>query len=173
MCFYNGEFVNSLSLDLTKAFDLVNSSYILRSFYLYGIGDIENYWIRNYLTSRVQFTNIGISCSSVLPIERGVPQCSILAPLLFLIFMSHICTSSHFFKFCMHADDKSLLCSSKNTYKLIGELNIDYGSFNCWFVAKQLILNESKTKFMVFHQSNKLHSSDCSASNFYLQCIHQ
>ena len=154
--FDNGEFVISIFLDLTKAFDLVNRSYLLRKLYLYGVRDIENYWIRSYLTGRVQFTNIGDSCSSVLPVERGVPQGSIFGPLLFLIFINDLCNSSQFLKFCMYADDTSLLCSSKNIYELIGKVNIELGKINSWFVANQLIINESKTKFMVFHRSKKL-----------------
>ena len=53
----------------------------------------------------------------------------------------------------MYADDISLLFSSKNIFELIGKVNTDLGKINSWFVANQLIVNESKTKFMVFHRS--------------------
>ena len=56
----------------------------------------------------------------------------------------------------MYADVTSLLCSSKNIYKLIGKVNSELGRINSWFVANQQNMNESKTKFMVFHRSNKL-----------------
>ena len=56
----------------------------------------------------------------------------------------------------MYADDTSLLCSSKNIYENIGKLKIELGKIKGWLVAKQLILNESKNKFVVFHRSIKL-----------------
>ena len=73
------EFVISIFLDSTKAFDLVNISYLLRKLYIYGVQDIENYWIRSYLTGRIKLINIGDSCSSVLYIEKGVHQVVSLA----------------------------------------------------------------------------------------------
>ena len=77
-------------------------------------------------------------------------------PLLFLILINELCNSSQFLKFCMHADDTSLFCSSKNFYELIGKINVELDKLNTWLVANQLIINESKTNFMVFHLSNKL-----------------
>ena len=56
------KFIISIFLDLTKALDLVNKSYLMRKLCLDGIRDTENYWIRCYLTGRVLFTNIGDSC---------------------------------------------------------------------------------------------------------------
>ena len=106
-------------MELTKTFDLVNRSYLLRKLYLYGVRDIENDWIRSYLTGRVQLTNIGDSFSSVLSIERGVPQVRISGPLFFLIFINHLCISSQVLKICMYAHDTSLLCSSKTYTNLL------------------------------------------------------
>ena len=128
-----GEFVISIFLDFTKAFDLVKRSYLLRNLCLYGVRDLENYWIWSYLTDRVKFTNIGDSCSSVPSNERGVPQGSIFSPLLFLIFIYDLCKSSH---------------HQKNIYELIGKVNIELGKNNIWFVANQLItLANKKTTF--------------------------
>ena len=91
----------------------------------------------------------------MLSVERGVPQGSLFGPLLFLIFINDLCFSSQFLKFRMYADDTSFLCSSKN-YKLIGKVNVELRKINSWFVASQLIINENKTNFMVFHGSKKL-----------------
>ena len=154
--FDNGEFVTGIFLDLTKAFDLVSRSFLLLQLYLCGVRDIESYWIRSYLTGRVQFINIGDSCSSVFSNERGVPQGRVFSPLLFLIFINDLCKSSQFLNICMYADDATLLCSSKNIYELSVKVNIELSKINSWFVANQRIINESKTKLMVFDRSNKL-----------------
>ena len=55
----------------------------------------------------------------------------------------------------MYADDRSLLCSSKNKHELIGKVHIEQVKINRWLVVNQLIITESKTKFMVFHRNNK------------------
>ena len=103
-------------MDSTKTFDPENILYILRKIFLYGIRDIDNDWTRNYLTARVKFSNLGDSCSSVLPIQMGVPWGSILGALIFLIFKKVVCDSSEFLKFCLNANDSSLLYSSYETY---------------------------------------------------------
>ena len=92
----------------------------------------------------------------MLSIERGLPRGRILDPLLFLVFIKDLCNSSQFLKLCMYAEDTRLLCSSKNIHELIGKVNIEIVKNNRLFVANQLFVNESKTKFMVFHRSNML-----------------
>ena len=83
-------------------FDLVNRSYHLRNLYLYGIRDVEDDWIKSFLIGRVQFSNIGDSCSYVLSIEGGVPQGRLFSPLLFLIFENDLYNLSQFLNFlCM------------------------------------------------------------------------
>ena len=68
-------------------FELVNTTYLLRKMYLYGVRDIENVWIRNNLTCIIHFTKIGDSCSSVISIEKRVPHGSIFVTLLLLMFI--------------------------------------------------------------------------------------
>ena len=152
----NGEFVICILLYLTKAFDLVNKSYLLHKLYLYGVRDTENDCSRSFLTVGVQFSNNGDRCLSRFSIERGVHLGSIFVSLIFLVFTNDLYNSSQFIKFRMHADDTSILCSSKNVYKPTVKVYIEWGKINSWFVANQLIKNESKTKFIVFHRCNKL-----------------
>ena len=94
------------------------------------------------------------------PSEKFVPQVYIFGPLIFLNFMSDLCSSSQFLKLCKYAEDTGILCSSKNLYELIGKVNVNSGKINIWFVANQLIIiNERKLKSMVFHRSNKLNQN--------------
>ena len=115
---------------------------------LYGIQDIGNGWIISYVTGRVTFTNNGGGRSSVLPFERYVSQVWIVVPFLFLIAIYYLAESSQFLKFCTYAVAPSLHCTSKTIVKI-----------NRWFVANKLFINYIKTKYMVFHRSNKLVST--------------
>ena len=129
----------------------------MRNLYLYGLRDNKMVWITRYLAGRLQFNNIGDSCSTVPRIERGIPQGRFLGPLLFLIFLNDLCKWSQTLKLCIYADDTSLLDSQKkNMYELIDRQSIGLIKISHWFVANQLSFNESKTKFMVYHRSNKL-----------------
>ena len=105
---------------------------------------------------KFQFTNIGDTCSSVLPIERGIPQETKSGPFLVKIIKNNVCNSSQFLKLYLNADDTFYFCSLPNIQELIGKLNIELFKSNRWFADNQLIINESNTKLMVFHLSNKL-----------------
>ena len=78
-------------MDLTKAFDLVNKSQLLRKLDTKGVHDVENYWISSYITGRDPFPIIEERCQSVLSIERGVIQGSFFVPLDFLTFRNDVC----------------------------------------------------------------------------------
>ena len=98
-----------------------------------------------------------VNCSSALPYERGVLQGRILYPFPFLVFMNDLCKSSEFF-FNFSCMLMTLVhpIHKKNIYELIKRLCIKMIKINHWFVANRLIINQSKTKFMVFHRNNKI-----------------
>ena len=147
-------------MDLSKAFDTLDHDILLHKLDRYGIKDRELSWFRSYLIGRKQFVDIDGTHSGLLDIKTGVPQGSILGPLLFLIYMNDIPNCSKLFKFILYADDTSLLNSiqismSVEFKEAVDNINIELSKISDWLSVNKLSLNIKKTKFMVFHHRNK------------------
>ncbi len=137
-------------LDLSKAFDTINHSILLDKLNHYGVRGEAFEWFRNYLNDRSQFVSFNNYKSSQLKIDCGVPQGSILGPLLFILYLNDIVFSSNFFKFIIYADDTNLLASHKNLPDLIRSTNHELIKISTWLKANKLSLNINKTSFMFF-----------------------
>ena len=96
--------------DLSKAFDTINSNTLLHKFNVYGIRGLATKWIECYLSNRTQFVEIESNLSSCLPVQCGVPQGSILGPILFNTYMNDISYSTHENILCF-ADDTTVYLS--------------------------------------------------------------
>ena len=110
----NNEYTIGVFLDLAKAFDTVNHEILLRKLEHYGIRGIALEWFKNYLTNRKQIVKHKQKKSESLTIKCGVPQGSILGPLLFLIYMNDISRRSEILSIILFADDTNLFLSHKN-----------------------------------------------------------
>ena len=110
--------VISIFMDFSKAFDCIDHTILLKKLYFYGIRGTPYDWFASYLSNRQQFVNVNDTNSSVKSVSHGVPQGSILGPLLFLIFINDLPNVSPFFKFCMFADDSTLTCKFDNSDEL-------------------------------------------------------
>jgi len=109
-----------------------------------------NDWFRSYLTNRSQFVSLGGSKSQLKPINHGVPQGSVLGPLLFLVYINdlhHCIRTSETYHF---ADDTHLLNFSKTVWNLCGRVNSDLRVLVSWLNANKISLNTNKTEFVIF-----------------------
>ena len=149
-------------IDLSKAFDTLDHEIMLSKLESYGITNTALSWFRNYLTNRTQYVAYDDEVSSCQYIHTGVPQGSVLGPLLFLIYMNDISKVSEIFCSILFADDTSLaspICAfsmgtHNPTNKTISDnINRELSKITEWLAANKLALNVKKTKFMMFSYS--------------------
>jgi len=151
----NPEYTLGIFIDLTKAFDTCDTNILLQKLSHYGFRGVSNTWFKNYLIGRKQFTSIEGENSSLLEITCGVPQGSILGPLLFLILINDLPNASKFFTI-LFADDTTLQLSSDNLENLYSSANMEMKNLSDWFKANKLTLNTSKTKYILFRRKQQV-----------------
>ena len=155
----NKEHVLAVFCDLRKAFDTVDHKILLKKMKKIGITGMELEWFRNYLTNRKQYVVINGICSSPNILKIGVPQGSILGPLLFLLYINDLPICSELFTL-LFADDTTLLASSKNVTQLFDKVNKELLKIAQYFRINKLALHPLKTKYILFSNSNDALSTE-------------
>ena len=151
-----GSKVLTAFLDLKKAFDTVDHGILLEKLMMYGVGGTANDWFRNYLQDRKQLVQLPSGHQSDLKIVNlGVPQGSVLGPLLFLLYMNDLAFCVPEFNTILFADDTSLSLAGQNYIQLLQEFNRLLGRVSDWLRVNLLSLNVSKTKYMLFKKQRE------------------
>lgn len=151
----NGDFVLGVFIDLSKAFDTVNHKILLNKLYKYGFRGIVHEWLQSYLNNRKQYVIFSNCQSSQCSISCGVPQGSILGPLLFLLYVNDMVNASSVLFPILFADDTNIFLNGKNMTELFQTMNLELKNIVEWLNVNKLSLNVKKTHYMLFGLSKR------------------
>ena len=146
----NKEYSIGVFIDYSKAFDTIDHQILLKKLEKYGVRGIPLQLFRSYLSNRKHKTKIQDNLSSSKSINIGLPQGSILSPLIFILYINDLNYVSNSFEKVLFADDTALTFTNKNFNSLIQTCNIELEKFNKWSIANKLSINTDKTYCMLF-----------------------
>ena len=144
-------------LDLAKAFDSVSHHILLRKLEKYGVRGLALSLFESYLSDRYQYVKVNGTKSSLLPILFGVPQGSILGPLLFLIFINDLPDATSLYV-KLFADDTFLCAQNSNFALLESEVNSELNKVADWLLSNKLTLNIEESKYMIISRKHHIPS---------------
>ena len=131
-------------LDFSKAFDTINHNILIRKLQHYGVRGLALDWFISYLSNRNQVVTVNGVQSELLSISCGIPQGSVLGPILFLLYINDFLKCSKLFDFHLFADDANLFYENKNISVLETTVNAEPNRVYDWLCANMLSLNIQK-----------------------------
>ena len=146
----SGKMTGVAFVDLRKAFNTVQHEILLKKLYAIGATDGTVKWFRSYflITQRTQKVLFKGSMSAALPVNTGIPQGSILGPLLFIIFINNMCNVIRYGDISMYAD-ATLSVEGDNAVDISRKIKLDLEALVIWLRNNKLFLNTDKTKIML------------------------
>jgi hypothetical protein len=158
-----GNYTGLVLIDLQKAFDTVDHVILCKKLKAMGVASVD--WFTSYLSDRKQIVNVNEVDSDPLDVSCGVPQGSILGPLLFLCYVNDMASSVEC-KLLLYADDSALLVSDKDPDHIANRLGNELDSCRQWLVDNKLSLHLGKTECMLFGTKKRLNK----VNSFSVSC---
>ena len=155
--FKNNTITAGIFLDLSKAFDCINHTILINKLENHGIRGNCLKWFKNYLSNRLQYVTLNKINSKTIPIDTGIPQGTILGPLLFIIYMNDLKTNHG--TLISFADDTNLLYNDSNLQTLETKINQDLRQISNWLQINKLNLNVDKSKLLLFRKDTQKHNN--------------
>ena len=155
-----GLLTGAVFIDLKKAFDTVPHDGLLNKLFRYGIQDQPLSWFESYLTNRTQSVSIENHLSSAANISSGVPQGSVLRPLLFIIYINDLPLAVGLSSVMLYADDTVIFSAASSIDQLQLNLSLDLNVVSNWLTANGLFLNLKNTEYVVFGTRQRLMRSE-------------
>ena len=152
----SGNYGCGIFIDLKKAFDTVNHKILLTKLEHYGLRGNILKWFESYLSNRKQYVFYNGVSSDIASSSCGVPQGSVLGPLLFLIYINDLPNISDKLSFFLFADDTNIYYQSNNLVELEKTVNKELKLLSLWLNLNRLALNVSKTNFVIFRSPKKV-----------------
>ena len=157
----DNKFCIGVFIDLKKAFDTVDHSLLIKKLRYYGVRGITSKFLDSYLNNRKQFVSYNNANSSEQTIKCGVPQGSILGPLLFILYINDMYKISRLLHFIIFADDTNIFHIGNNATNLIHVVNTELEKLTVWFEVNKLSLNVAKSNYMFFSKKKKKECARC------------
>lgn len=151
----NKKLTLGIFLDLSKAFDTISHSILINKLTIYGIRGTSSKWFQSYLSNRFQYVHTGRATSSYQSVTAGVPQGSVLGPLLFLLYINDMPAISSILNYILFADDTTGLYSAPTLDDLFLSVNNELEKLDTWFSVNKLLINLKKTNFVLFMTRQK------------------
>lgn len=150
-----GQWAGAVFIDFTKAFDTINHKILFSKLESLGICGPPLTLLRSYLADRTQVVRLLDATSQTITVNQGVPQGSILGPLLFLVYINDLPTCLNNTTCILYADDTTILTGDPSLDALTARLNKNLENIATWCNRNALQINPTKTKYLLFHTSNK------------------
>lgn len=169
----------AIFIDLAKAFDTVSHKLLLKKLEKYGIRGLALQLLKEYLSDREQYVKVNETLSSSTIIEYGIPQGTVLGPLLFTIFINDLCNAKLKCKVIAFADDTVLIFSGNTWKSTYNTAEIEMGKIKMWLDENLLTLNEDKTLHIAFspsktnqpnNESLRIHKQTCNTNSTACNC---